>query len=872
MLTDLRYRLRALFRRKDVERELDDELRFHIERQRETYIARGMSAEQAARQVRLDFGVTDAVKDECRDAWGVRAVDEFARNVRYAGRSLAKRPSFAIVCVLTLGLGIGANSAVFSALNAIVLRPLPFPDAHQLVRIDQYEPGAARASTFAAPARVEDWHRMASAFRGVTGYFLDDLTETSGEFPERVSRAWVAPRFFDVLGVAPATGRAFTAEEERFGGPQAAIVSERFWIRRFGAVDDGRRRTLRIGTQFVPIVGVMPASFTFPDAGVDVWSPSAPDAPYAQNRQATWFVTIGRLRSAVTAEAGEADLNRVQAALGQQYPATDARLAVRVAPLKALTVGAATRSLWMLFAAVSLLLMVACTNIAALLLARNAERRREISIRYSLGASRARVLGQLLTEAMMLACLGSAVGVAVAIGGLHVLKTSASGLPRVDEIRLDAALVAYSLTCAAGAALVFGLLPALRTTGSTIQQGMRQRHTETPVTTRLQWSLVTIQVALSVTLLFGAGLLIRSFDRLTRVSLGFDPSRVLTFRITGNWGETVDFAALTRRLNATLDGLRHVPGVADAATSLATPGVPFDFDSEVRIQELPPEGNRRIVASARVVSSGYFSTLHVPLVAGTGCADDPPSPGAVVNRSFARLYLTGATGLGYHLQELLPDRRPAMSATIVGVVEDAREQGLSEPPRPTIYWCNSAPVPSPVFLVRAQADPATALADTIRRRVHEIDAGRAVYDVRPLAERLDDTIAENRLRTVLLTAFALIAVSLAGIGLYGTLSYIVTTRRREIGLRMALGALRRETVLLFVWQGVSVTTAGCIAGVWLSAAAGRGLAGMLYGVSWIDPLTLAGVMAFVIGVGIVASVWPAVRAARVDPIQVLRED
>jgi len=461
--------------------------------------------------------------------------------------------------------------------------------------------------------------------------------------------------------------------------------------------------------------------------------------------------------------------------------------------------------------------------------------------------------------------------VAVAIGGLHVLKTSASGLPRVDEIRLDAALVAYSLTCAAGAALVFGLLPALRT-GSTIQQGMRQRHTETPVTTRLQWSLVTIQVALSVTLLFGAGLLIRSFDRLTRVSLGFDPSRVLTFRITGNWGETVDFAALTRRLNATLDGLRHAPGVADAATSLATPGVPFDFDSEVRIRELPPEGNRRIVASARVVSSGYFSTLHVPLWAGTGCADDPPSPGAVVNRSFARLYLTGATGLGYHLQELLPDRRPAMSATIVGVVEDAREQGLSEPPRPTIYWCNSAPVPSPVFLVRAQADPATALADTIRRRVHEIDAGRAVYDVRPLPERLDDTIAENRLRTVLLTAFALIAVSLAGIGLYGTLSYIVTTRRREIGLRMALGALRRETVLLFVWQGVSVTTAGCIAGVWLSAAAGRGLAGMLYGVSWIDPLTLAGVMAFVIGVGIVASVWPAVRAARVDPIQVLRED
>jgi putative ABC transport system permease protein len=873
MLSDLRYRLRALFRRAHVERELDDELRFHLDRQRESYLASGMTVEEASRQVRVHFGVMDTVKDDCRDAWGLRAIDELARNLRYAGRTLAKRPGFAVVCIATLGLAIGANSAVFSALNAIVLRPLPFPDAHQLVRIDQYEPGAARASTFAAPARVEDWNRLATAFRGVTGYFLDDLTETSGEFPERISRAWVAPRFFDVLGVPPARGRVFTADEERFGGPQAAIVSERFWTRRFGASDDQPGRTLRIGTQFVPIVGVMPASFTFPNASVDVWSPSPPNAPYARNRQATWLVTVGRLRTATSREMGEADLNRVQAALGRQYPATDAKLALSVVALKALTVGGATRSLWMLFAAVSLLLAVACTNIAALLLARNAERRREIAIRYSLGASRARVLGQLLTEATILACLGSAVGIGLAMAGLRILRTSASGLPRVDEIGLDVTLVAYSLACGVGAALFFGLLPALRSIKSTTRQATWQRRTETTATTRLQWTLVTIQVALSVTLLFGAGLLTRSFDRLTRVPLGFDPSSVLTFRITGNWGETVDLAALTRRVDATLDALRHVPGVAGAATSVAVPGVPFEFDSEVRIQELPAEANRRIVAAGRIVSSGYFATLQIPLVAGAECADDPPSTAALVNRSFARLYLAGGgTGLGYHLSEVLPDGRPVMSATIVGLVEDAKEQGLTEPSRPTIYWCNSAPVPTPVFLVHAQVDPASALAETIRRRIHEIDAGRAMYDVHPLAERLDDTLAESRFRTVLLTAFAVTAVSLSAIGLYGTLSYIVTMRRREIGVRLAMGALRRDTVLLFVRQGISVTVAGCIAGLWLSAAARRGLSGMLYGISFVDPVTVGGVVAVVLVMGIAASMWPAIRAARVDPVQVLRED
>jgi len=871
MLNDLRYRMRALFRRNSVERELDDELQFHLEKQKDKYMASGMPAKEAARQVRIDFGTTEAVKDQCRDAWGIRTLDETRRNVRYAVRALAKRPGFTTVAVLTLGLGIGANGAVFSALNAVVLRPLPFPNAHQLLSIEQYEPGANQPSwrTFVAPARLEDWQRMAGGFQGVTGYYFDDVTETSGELPERISRAWVAPRFFDVCGVVPVLGRNFTRDEERFGGPPAAIVSARFWNRRFGK-DDKRQHALRIANRSLPIVGVMPQSFVFPNGEVDIWSPSAPDAPYAQNRAATWFRTIGRVRSGFTPEQAASELNRVQVSLGQQYPATDARLAVRVTALKTATVGDVTKSLWMLFAAVSLLLLVACTNIASLLLARNAERRREISVRLSLGASRAAVVRQLLTEALLLASMGSALGIAIAVGAVQGFRTLGAGLPRMNEVQLDWTLVVYCFTCAVGASTLFGMVPALRSAKS-VHQAHSHRRAATIGTHRLQWTLVGIQVALSVTLLFGAGLLIRSFDRLARVPLGFDPSRVMTFRVTGNWGETTDMAALKRRVLTTLETLRTAPGVAAAATSMAVPGAPFQFDTELRIAEMPAEDRRRVTARNRIVSSGYFDALQIPVSSGAPCRDNEPASTAVVNRSFAGLYLAGRTAVGSHVQQVTSGPMVA-SGTIVGVVGDAREQGLNDPPAPTIYWCNNAPNPMPLFLVRTHGDDPAVIAETIRRRVHEIEPTRAVYELMPLEQRLDDTLAENRLRTILLSCFALTAVSLAAVGLYGTLSYIVNMRRREIGVRIAMGARRRTTVMLFLKQGIAVTAVGCVVGLWLSAAMGQGLAGMLFGVTPLDPSTFAAVIVLVIGIGALASVWPAVRAARVDPIQALRDE
>jgi predicted permease len=869
MLSDLWYRLRAILRPRSVERDLDDELRFHLERQTQKYVRRGYPPGESARLASLEVGGLEQVKERCRDARGVGLWEQTLRNLRLAIRSLRKRPGFATVVILTLALGIGANSAVFTAIRTILLQSLAFPDAHELMRIEQYEPRTANPPNYVAPTRLEDWQRLTRAFQAITGYYPGDLSEASGDVPERLAGAWVSPRFLQVWGVTPALGRGFAPEEERFGGPPVAIVSERLWKRRFGADTTLAGKQLRVGRQPMQIVGVMPESFRFPQAEVDVWMPSPVDAPFAQNRRATWFRVVGRVKPGVALAEAQADLDRVQAQLAQAFPDTDGALGVRLAGLKDVIVGDVGRSLWLLFAAVSVLLLIACTNIAALLLARTADRQQEIAVRYSLGASRASIVAQLLTESLVLAIAGSLAGLAVAAGALRLFDELGQGLPRVAELRLDWTLVAYSLCCAVAATLVFGLLPAVRMAKRPTSEGLAARsRSVAPSTHRLQWLLVGLQVALSVPLLFGAGLLLRSFDALGRVAPGFEPDRVLTFRISGHWAETGDMKTLQRRMSVTLDALRALPGVDAAATTLATPGVPFEHQTEVRVVEGHATANQRIMASTRVVSDGYFATTRIPMVAGTACPQESPAPTAVVNRRFAALYMAGADPVGRHIDQV-PANQFLPAARIVGVAGDAREEGLNVEPPAIVYWCHSAPIPTPLFVVRTRTEP-TAMAATIRRKLGEIEPRRSVYEMAPLTDRLHETFAENRLRTFLLTFFAVTAVSLAAIGLYGTLSYFVHLRRREIGVRMALGARRGEVATSFVRQALRVSLAGCAAGLFLAAVLGRAIAGMLYGVSPLDFVTFSGVLLLVLGAAVLSSVWPALRAARVDPMQALR--
>jgi putative ABC transport system permease protein len=792
--------------------------------------------------------------------------------VKLALRMLAKSTSLSVTIVLTLALAIGANTAVFSAIYAILLRPLPFPEADQLVTLAQAaaQPNSRSVRTPIAPARLEDWNRLSSTFQAITGYYTEDVSETSGELPEKITRATVAHRFFQVWGISPVLGRAFVSEEEHLNGGNAVVISDRLWRRRFAADPQVLRKSLRLDGFSYRIVGVMPPSFLFPDRDVEVWSPTKIDFPMLPNRQLTWYSGVGRLKPGVTLDQARADLSAVQTHLGQIYPQPDSRIAPSMESLKESAIHGVRRSLWVVFGSVTLLLLLACANIASLLLARATQRTHEIAVRFSLGASRWSIVRQLLAEAFLLSLAGALVGLGVAALSSRAFRTLAAGLPRADEIRLDEMILLYCLVCASVATILCGLLPAMRASrlslaGRLATAGRTQVSGRNP----LQWTLVGFQVALAVTLLTGAGLLLRSFQALGRVSPGFEPSHVLTLRISGNYGETGNYKGLAQRMERTLDALREVPGVTAAAISISLPGVPIQFLPELKISGID-DPNRKITVYPRYVSDGYFATMQIPVLAGEGCQRSV-LPQAVVNRAFADTYFSGSSAIGQHVSFRNPNMYAPPPAEIRGIVGDTREQGLSREPVPTVYWCVTAGDPVPAFLIRTAGRP-MSVAETIRRKIREIEPRRSVFDVMPLEDHLGETLAENRLRTVLLTFFALTAVALACIGLYGTLSYFVSVRRREIGLRLALGAVRKQIVWQFVFQGLRVALLGCAAGLLLAGAFGRAISSFLFGISAGDAVTFAGVPLLALGTAVFSSLAPALRAARVEPMQVLRDE
>jgi putative ABC transport system permease protein len=848
---------------------MDREIAFHIEEQTKRYAEQGIPPDEARRRALLDFGGREQVKQNLREVHVSAMAEHLAFNVKAALRFMRKAPGFSLAVILTLALGIGANSAVFSAIDAVVLRPLPFPESNRLVVVSQHDVKGRDANRFVAPVRLEDWNRMSSSFQAISGYYFDDLSETSGSLPEKVTEAMVAPRFLEVMGVSPALGREFTSQEEHWGGPDAVLISYGFWQRRFHGDAGAVGKKIHVGTFSYTIVGVMPASFQFPSRDVDMWGPSAPDAPFAQRRDATWFTVIGRMKPGANIQQATADLKAVQSQLGRQFPTPDRDLTVDTVALKETVVGSMRNSLWLLYGSVTLLLLIACSNIAALLLARTAEREHEISIRYSLGASRISIVEQILAEVFGLALMGSVAGLLVAAAAARAFHRLAGTLPRAEEITLNWKVVAYSLVAGVLTTLLCGLLPAVRGTrralAHTLAQGGR---TQVSGRNRMQWALVGVQVALAVTLLLGAGLLLRSMQQIARVSPGFDSTHVLTFQVSGSWGETSNMAAVVAWINHSLDGLRALPGVEADATVATLPGASYLYQIEFKIDGKVETGHP-ILADSRYVSGGYFETMRIPILAGEPCRIASTTSDVVINRAFADRYMSGTSPVGHQLggaayNDFLPQ------GIVRGIVADAREEGMNKAPVPTVYSCYSAPDPFPNFLVRTSGDP-MAMAETIRRRIHELEPARSVYGISTLKDHLDESFTENRLRTTLLSLFAGSAISLACIGLYGTLSYLGRLRQREVGVRLALGAMRSQIVARFVWQGLRVTAIGCCAGLAMGFATSRLLKGMLYGVTAADPTTYAGVTGLVIGVAVLALLIPALRAAYVQPATVLRD-
>jgi putative ABC transport system permease protein len=848
-----------------IERDIDREMAFHLAERIDDLRAQGLTHEHASRQARLQFGNLSLQADRTRDMdvslWG----DALLRDANYAVTSLGRTPGFTTAVVLTLALGIGANGAVFSAVNAVLLQPLPFPDGDRLMRIRQVQERSAEANI--APVRLEEWNRLNDTFASITGYYMEDVSDTSGEFPEKVRRAFVAPRFCEVWGVPPARGRCFTALEH-----SGALISDRYWRTRLGADPNVLNRQVRIGATAYPIVGVMPATFRFPDRAVDVWFQIGLDNKYTQSRRNTWYTGVGRLKPGVSVQQARASLTAVQAQLGQQYPDPDRTIGVEVVPLKTFTLGDVGQSLWLLFGGVSLVLLITCTNIAGLLLARSTHRHQEIAVRLSLGASRSRVAAQLLVETSLLSLAGAGVGLAVAGGATMTLRAAAADLPRMDEISIDWTVALYTLATAVVVTALCGVLPAIRAGRETTGRSLTES-TRTQLSSRhsLQWLLVGAQVAMSVVLLAGAGLLVRSFQELGQVDAGFDPTHVLAFRVSGDFSETVNYDRLTARIDDTIDAVRALPGVEAAATSLFLPGVPAEREQTFTFVEARGDVDRQLIAERRFVSPEYFETMKIPVLEGGLCArqrrDGPRQ--VLINQAFRARYLSDwPSPIGLHLAA---SANLDEAARIVAVTADARDRGVDRDPVPTVYSCVSAPNPTPYFVARTHGPP-LALAQTIRVTMREREPLRSVYDLAPLEDRIGGAFAQNRLRTNVLSFFALTALALAGVGLYGTLNYAVSLRRREVGLRLALGARRTTIIRQFFAQGFKVIAVACIAGVALALMLTRVLEGMLFGVSPTDPMVLSAVIAIVMAVAVVGSLIPAARASLIDPMRVLRDD
>ncbi|HEY3518475.1 MAG TPA: ABC transporter permease, partial [Gammaproteobacteria bacterium] len=601
-------------------------------------------------------------------------MDAWIGNFRYAVRVLLRAPGFTLIVVLTLALGIGANSVVFSAMNAILWQPLGFPDADRLVSVNQSIPNAPISNT--APVRIEEWNEQSTAFAAITGYYRQDISETSGDLPEKYRLANVAPRFQEVWRTEPMIGRSFTAADSQAGAAPVVLVTHRYWTTKLESDPNVLERTVRIGEQAIPIIGVMPASFRFPDRDVDLFTPTIYE-PFVLERGNLWMRGFGRLEPGVSVEQARADLELIQRRLSEQYPETDRNVGVYVAALKETTVGSVRGSLWLLFGAVSVLLLIASTNIAALLLSRAAKRSQEISARLSLGAQPASIRSMILVETAVLAVVGAVLGLVVAVAAGAALRRLAPDFPRIEELSLDSGILLYTLAAIVAVTLACGLVPAIRAARVGLSGTLSDaRRSQVSSRHSLQWLFVGVQVALSVVLLAGAGLLIRSFQELSHVDPGFQASRILTFRIGGTF---VDFGGLAENVERILDELAALPGVEATAVSSPVPGMIDDGSGfQFGIATLQIDGRddtqEEATAQIRVVSPSYFGTMQIPLIAGELCRviplNTPNTPVEVmVNAAFATRYFgSSSSAVGTIIRP-----NPQVALRIAGVVGDARE-------------------------------------------------------------------------------------------------------------------------------------------------------------------------------------------------------
>ena len=806
-----------------------------------------------------------------------------ARNWFQALRGLRRRPAYAVTTILVLALGIGAAATLFSIVDTVLLKPLPLPDSDQLVLVLEANPTKHANASLLAPARLNDWNAMNEAFKpgiGLGGMYTESETDTSGPQPERLAGMRVSPGFFGVLEAKPLLGRTFTPEEDKpVRGPGPVVISYQFWTTRFHRDPNVLGRHLDLQNAAWTIVGVMPKDFL--NSGIDVWLPARlPDflvtAPAARSYR--FYTGIGRMRAGMTLAAARADLARIEEQLGRKYPSTDAGWSAQVTPLKDEIVGSSSTTLWAIFAATLVLLLLAVANIAGLTLAQLQGRTRELAIRSALGASRGQVAATVLRESAWLTAAGAIGGTALAWAGVRAAAALAPGtVPRMAELGFDWRGWAFAVAISAVAVLGFGLGPALATTRTRLGALIVSLSAGAPGgRRRLQRVLVAGQLALTVLLLASAGLLLRSYWNLTRVQGGFDARHVITFHVSAAWNEDRNqLATLQQRL---LEGFRRMPGVEAAGDTNFLPASQATLQYQYKIAGLPGTDSQGAYSlGERSITPGYLAALSVPVKEGSNCP--APASGfkfdnlkALVNQSFVNTYMAGhGTVVGRYFKAMT-DPPNAPPEQIVGVVGNVREDSLNVPATPFIYLCMPyGSWPDPDYVIKAAGDPGAIMA-AIRGVVSQIAPGRAVFGLDRLETVVDKTLEQPRLEANFLLLFAGFALLLAAVGLYSLISLMVAARRREMGVRMALGARPGQVAGLVLASTARLLLWGAAAGLVLTWGADRLLHSLLYGVGPLDAVSLAGAVILLGMVAMLAAWLPARRAAGTDPLQALRQD
>ena len=876
MLSDLLYRWRALFRRKSMEAELDEELRAHLEHQVEKYVQSGLTREEATRRARLELGGLDQVKEECRDARGVSLVETLLQDVRHGLRVLRKNPGFTAVAVLTLALGIGANTAMFSVVNGVLLRPLPYPEPERITQIARVSREQGTRASFSS-RQFDFWRSHSDPFQCLTATTGVGFNLVGGTRPERVRVLRVSTGYFQVFGVQPTLGREFSAGENQPGGANVAILSHGLWVRDFASDPKVLGRTVVLDSASFTIIGVMPSGFES-TSPVDLWTTIGQVASTIGS--GTNYDVIGRLKPGVSRRQANAYFATLTKPFLQEFDPEEAKrissqISIAVFPYNYMITSDLHMPLLILFGAVGFVLLIACVNVANLQLARTATRSREISIRIALGAGRLRMFRQLLTENVLLSLLGAVGGLLGAYWGLHsLLALTPTDLPHAQNIALDRWALGFTVLVAVLASIVFGMAPALRASRQDLHESLKESGGRAiSPRNRLRSALVMAEVALSLVLLVGSGLLIATFANLLRTNPGFDPHNLLCLPIWTTGTQYKSGAQLSTFYESALGRIDAIPGVKSSAVVAA--GSPLEQGGNDYVQVVGRKDSEGFSADYREITREYFNALGGRLLQGRFFTPADSAGAAkviIINAAFAREHFPGLNPLGQNLT-LEND-----TLEIVGVVSDVKSH-LDEPAPSTMFvpmaqasygidQLFQAWFPTTV-LVRTAVNP-LGLSHAVEEALRQSEPNMPLGESRSMEEVLSRSIAYQRFLMTLMSVFAGLALVLAAVGIYGVMSYSVSERTHEMGIRMALGANRREVLWLVVSGGLRLTLAGVAFGMAASFGLARLLGGLLFGVKPADPATLIVVTLLLTAVALLASYIPARRATKVNPMVALR--